>query len=279
MDDRKFHLLIYRSLDAKSFKKEANADWEQLKRLLNRPTVSTEKYRKGLAVYGDMADMNGVRKHRNDANVLYKSAITIDYDDLSGDFDFIDNLKAKAGEFAWILYSTYNHTPDKPRYRVVIPLLEDFDDPKLYPKAVKVVAAQIGVKYDTNSGSPSQLMNLPIIKTLDSEFIFKANEAPFLNIDDLLERIIDSGSNEPKKALHERRSDDYWVDLGAGVGDGERNSAAASLTGKLLRCRVPDGLAYQLVLHWNKANNPPLDEAELNKTFLSIVNKHHNIQR
>ena len=122
-------------------------------------------------------------------------------------------------------------------------------------------------------------MNLPIRKTEDSEFIFKANEAPFLSIDDLLERIIDSGSNEPEKALHERRSDDYWVDFGAGVGDGERNSAAASLTGKLLRCRVPDGLAYQLVLHWNEANDPPLDEAELNKTFLSIFNKHHNIQR
>lgn len=279
MDDRKFHLLIYKSLDAKSYKKEANADWEQLKRLLNSPTVSTEKYRKGLAVYGDMADMNGVRKHRNDANVLYKSAITIDYDDLSGDFDFIDNLEAKAGGFAWILYSTYNYTADNPRYRLVIPLSEDLDDPKLYPKAVKVVAEQIGVKYDTNSGSPSQLMNLPIRKTSDSEFIFKANEAPFLSIDDLLELIIDSGSNEPEKVLYERRSDDYWVDLGAGVGEGERNSAAASLTGKLLRCRVPDGLAYQLVLHWNEANNPPLDEAELNKTFLSIFNKHHNIQR
>ncbi|MBU0439053.1 primase alpha helix C-terminal domain-containing protein [Staphylococcus succinus] len=279
MDDRKFHLLIYRSLDAKSFEKEANVNWEQLKRLLNRPTVSSEKYSKGLAVYGDMADMNGVKKHRNDKNVLYKSAITIDYDDLSGDFDFIDNLEAKAGEFAWILYSTYNHTPDKPRYRVVIPLSEDLDDPKLYPKAVKVVAAQIGVKYDTNSGSPSQLMNLPIRKIPDSVFIFKANEAPFLSVDDILELIIDDKAEEPEKMLYERRSDDYWIGLGAGVGDGERNSAAASLTGKLLRCRVPDGLAYQLVLHWNEANNPPLDEAELNKTFLSIFNKHHNIQR
>lgn len=279
MDDRKFHLLIYRSLDAKSFKKEANADWEQLKRLLNRPTVSTEKYSKGLAVYGDMADMNGVKKHRNDKNVQYKSAITIDYDDLSGDFDFIDNLEAKAGEFAWILYSTYNHTADKPRFRLVIPLSEDLKNPKLYPKAVRLIAEQIDVKYDTNSGSPSQLMNLPIRKTEDSEFIFKANEAPFLSVDDILERIIDSGSNAPEKVIHERRSDDYWVDLGAGVGDGERNSAAASLTGKLLRCRVPDGLAYHLVLHWNEANNPPLDEAELNKTFLSIFNKHHNIQR
>lgn len=279
MDGRKFHLLIYKSLDAKSYKKEANADWEQLKRFLNRPTVSTEKYRKGLAVYGDMADMNGVRKHRNDANVLYKSAITIDYDDLSGDFDFIDNLEANAGGFAWILYSTYNHTADNPRYRLVIPLSEDLDDPKLYPKAVKVVAEQIGVKYDTNSGSPSQLMNLPIRKTPDSEFIFKANEAPFLSIDDILELIIDGKEKEPEKLLYERRSDDYWVDLGAGVGEGERNSAAASLTGKLLRCRVPDELAYQLVLHWNEANNPPLDGAELNKTFLSIFNKHHNIQR
>ncbi|WP_261698017.1 hypothetical protein [Staphylococcus equorum] len=122
MDDRKFHLLIYRSLDAKSFKKEVNADWEQLKRLLNRPTVSTEKYSKGLAVYGDMADMNGVKKHRNDKNVQYKSAITIDYDDLSGGSDFINNLEAKAGGFAWIVYSTYNHTADKPRFRLVIPL-------------------------------------------------------------------------------------------------------------------------------------------------------------
>jgi len=117
-------------------------------------------------------------KYRNNDNIAYKSALTIDYDDLTADIDFIKIIKRKLSSIAWCLYSTHRHTEDNPRYRLVIPLSEDIE-PQYYAEAIRIMAEYIGIKFDEKSCVPSQLMNLPIIKYMNSEYIFEYNDAQF----------------------------------------------------------------------------------------------------
>lgn len=58
---------------------------------------------------------------RKDANVVDVSALVLDYDGKHGAFTHDDILERWQG-FDLVLHSTYTHTPEAPRYRVVLPL-------------------------------------------------------------------------------------------------------------------------------------------------------------
>lgn len=66
----------------------------------------------------------------------------------------------------------------------------------------------------------------------------------------------------------------YWTTILQGVGDGQRNHSAASLSGYLLRKGLEPEIAFLLVNGWNRGmNHPPMEDAELARTFISILNK------
>ncbi len=67
-----------------------------------------------------------------------------------------------------------------------------------------------------------------------------------------------------------------WKESFEGVSEGSRNSAAASLAGKLLFAIDPDLwkiVAWPAFKEWNQRNRPPLPERELQNVFESILNK------
>ncbi|MFC4714062.1 bifunctional DNA primase/polymerase [Planococcus dechangensis] len=69
----------------------------------------------------------------------------------------------------------------------------------------------------------------------------------------------------------------HWTTILSGVGDGQRNHSAASLTGYLLRKGLDPEIAFLLINGWNRGmNNPPMADAELARTFISILNKELN---
>lgn len=76
-----------------------------------------------------------------------------------------------------------------------------------------------------------------------------------------------------------RKPPQHWEKLAEGVGEGERNAAAASLIGNLLfhmgSIEEPAALqtAYQFAVGINQNNKPPLTDAELKATFESILRK------
>ena len=76
---------------------------------------------------------------------------------------------------------------------------------------------------------------------------------------------------------HQARSTEEWAKINAGVGEGERNSAAASKAGVMLRnCINPfDGGVVEQVWQdfciWNDRNRPPLEESELRRVWLSVL--------
>lgn len=68
----------------------------------------------------------------------------------------------------------------------------------------------------------------------------------------------------------------FDLSLLEGVSEGSRNESATSVIGKLLAI-LPEKewttIAWNLLLGWNKNNNPPLSEKELKITFKSIAQK------
>ena len=78
---------------------------------------------------------------RKVVNVECRSLITHDVD--SAEKDFLDRFKQNF-HYAAVVYSTHSHTPEKPRYRVVIPLEEDIS-PDRYAAVSRFIAAEYGI--------------------------------------------------------------------------------------------------------------------------------------
>ena len=70
--------------------------------------------------------------------------------------------------------------------------------------------------------------------------------------------------------LDERRTSNHWNRIFSGVGEGQRNTAAASIAGKLLRDNISPRDTYQLLLGWNDRNTPPLQERDIERIVESI---------
>jgi hypothetical protein len=65
-----------------------------------------------------------------------------------------------------------------------------------------------------------------------------------------------------------------WRALVKGVAAGQRNSAAASLCGHLLRRRIDPFVVLELVQAWNATRcSPPLPESEIERTVASIAKR------
>ena len=81
------------------------------------------------------------------------------------------------------------------------------------------------------------------------------------------ELLINTGSKEPRE-----RSE--WLGLIQGVSEGARNQTAASLSG-LLIARLDPYLAWEFMNMWNERNRPPVPAEELERVFLSILQRHY----
>jgi hypothetical protein len=70
------------------------------------------------------------------------------------------------------------------------------------------------------------------------------------------------------------RSIDFWARIVGGVGEGARNDSIARMTGYLLRRYVDPQVTLELMLALNASRfQPPLEDAEVRKTFASIASK------
>lgn len=84
----------------------------------------------------------------------------------------------------------------------------------------------------------------------------------------LLDKII-----KPKMPAPIVKPSSHWVEIMQGVGEGNRNNAAASLAGYLFKRYVDPSLVVEIVHLWNERNDPPLKINELNQILNSIAGK------
>ena len=276
--DTKVSVIWYKSLDARSFKQFSQPKWSELVNRLSIPQNNTNKYARGVAVYGDIKD--GIdedgkeyKKYRNNDNVIYRDVLVLDYDDIPNLRPLHDAITDTLKGVAWFWHTTFNHQTESPRIRLYVPLNErvNADD---YRKYTKVLVSKIGHRVDEGSFQPSRAMALPVKKSNDSFYIFKYNDAPAIKKEELNKMVVKNAPITVDYSNHfHKRNSSYWREIAFGVGEGERNQTLASLTGYLLRRYVDANLVYGLVSAWAMTCRPPIEQKEVNRTFKSILKK------
>ena len=281
--DTQVSVVWYNNLDSRSFKNFSQPKWSELINRLSIPQNNTNKYARGVAVYGDIKD--GIdedgkeyKKYRNNDNVIYRDVLVLDYDDIPNLRPLHDAITDTLKGVAWFWHTTFNHQTESPRIRLYVPLNErvNADD---YRKYTKVLVSKIGHRVDEGSFQPSRAMALPVKKSNDSFYIFKYNDAPILNVE-ILEKWSEEIERQTDQSIttnFNKRDDAYWSDISFSVAKGNRNNSLASLIGHLFSRHVNEYIVYSYALLWGQnACNPPLKEREINATFQSILKKHRN---
>lgn len=286
--DNDFHISIiqYESLYANSFRAFDTWNWSDWMNKLQIPMNHTDKYKRGLVLYGDVKDEvkdgETILKYRKDDNIINRSVIALDYDEITDYKGLYNAINKQLGSYAWAFHTTHSHHTDNPRIRLIVPLNEPVSA-KDYRKYTRALAHKIGYEVDEASFVPSQVMALPVKRDKEAVYMFRYNDAPAITIDELNQFSTNLDNIQQDKPItinytsqYKKRDSSYWRDLAFGVGEGERNQALASLIGYLLRRYVDVNLVYGLAIAWAQQCTPPIDDKEVNNTFRSILKKDLN---
>lgn len=124
---------------------------------------------------------------RKTASVLWRSMATLDIDygtpDVWDDFTLLF-------PFAAMLYSTHKHTPDQPRYRLVIPFSRPVK-PGEYEPVCRKLAEAVGIDlFDITTYQLARLFYWPSTSR-DGEYVFHVQDGPACNPDELLKSYAD----------------------------------------------------------------------------------------
>lgn len=97
---------------------------------------------------------------------------------------------AMFADYAYAVYSTHKHTPEKPRLRFLIPLDRPVT-PDEYEAIARKLAEGIGIDYfDDTTYQPSRLMYWASVPR-DGEFVFTYEDLPWISADEVLGRYPD----------------------------------------------------------------------------------------
>ena len=250
----------------------------QFKPMKPTENMSIEDFKKSHAPYcisGKVkAEKNGTIK-RNNENLLYRDLIFIDYDDIPiSPETFKDTVHSVLSDYSYILYPTIKHTPEKPRYRLVVKPdknLSKFD----YTETVKQIADLIGLPYDQTSETWSQLQGLPVTQSSIEDYdrvINLGTDFPTIRGQTVTTQATSSNFTPPIGQLSITMKVINTLFRGYGT-EGGRNVAMTKFIGLLLNkyvnCDIE--MAYDLALIANDNTEQPLTINELDTTFKSIL--------
>lgn len=221
------------------------------------------------------AEKSGSYKRSNE-NLLYRDLIFIDYDDITiSPETFKDTVHSVLSDYSYILYPTIKHTPDKPRYRLVVKPDKVMNE-TTYKQVVKEIADKIGLPFDLASLTYSQLQGLPVTTGEPKEY----QKIVHRGLDYPVPTETHAPRGEVTTTYTPRRGGQRSITMRVidtlfdGFGDeGGRNVAVTRfvglLVGKWVNCDIPT--AWELTKVANSVTAEPLPVAELEATFESIV--------
>jgi predicted P-loop ATPase len=159
-----------------------------------RTAETVEQYKKlSKARQDDIKDVGGfvlgVLKNgrRKKDSVVSRSALCLDMD--YAEASVIEQIEMFFSFRCWF-YSTHKHTPEKPRFRLIVPLSRDVT-PDEYMAVGRKVAEEIGIEqFDDTTYEPSRLMYWPSTSS-DGEFVFREIEGALLDPDAVLAKYTD----------------------------------------------------------------------------------------
>lgn len=164
--------------------------WAAFTERLRTPVRGAETYeqytRMTLAEQSKRKDVGGFvggtlrGERRRKADVTGRDLVTLDLDALPSDGAAQVILRLDALGCAWVLYSTRRHKPDKPRVRVIIPLLHTLTGEQYEPVARRL-AEQINLLWcDPTTFQAERMMYWPSA-CLDAEYLFECRDKPLLD--------------------------------------------------------------------------------------------------
>ena len=222
-------------------------------------------------------EKNGSYK-RSNSTLVYRDLIFLDYDKiLETSEGFIQAVSSALFGYSYILYPTIKHSPEKPRFRLVVKP-SDYMDEMTYKQVVKEIADKIGLPFDLASLTWSQLQGLPVTcgKLEDYQKIVEyGQDYPVSQI--IREPVKQNATSLPytpmasgQKSMTMRIIDTLFNGFGD---EGGRNVALTRFVGLLFNKWVDCDLetAYKLTKIANNVTDNPLPIAELDKTFCSIA--------
>ena len=209
---------------------------------------------------------------RNNASLIYRDLIFLDYDELEANIDFPSVVENALHGYSYIVYPTIKHTKEKPRYRLVVKPSDGMTE-QTYRQTVQEIASKIGLPFDSTSLTWSQLQGLPVTTgdPADEKIVNRGRAYPVAKTV--------TGSQKPHYHTP-RPSGNKTITMRVldtllhGFGDeGGRNVAVTKFVGLLLSKWVNADVAtaYELTTIANSVTNNPLSEQELERTFESIV--------
>ena len=241
-----------------------------------------EEYKQTVAPYclsgKIIVEKNGSYR-RSNQSLVYRDLIFLDYDEIKGTTErFIEAVSSALFGFSYILYPTIKHSPEKPRFRLVVKP-DNVMNEATYKQVVKEIADKIGIPFDMASLTWSQLQGLPVTTGEPAEYQ--------KIIEHGLDYPVPQGSAEPLNKItttatpytprtNGQRSITMRVidTLFNGFGDeGGRNVALTRFVGLLFNKWVDCDIetAYELANIANNVTPDPLPIEELDRTFTSIA--------
>lgn len=147
--------------------------------------------------------------------VVWRQIVTLDADYVKGDlWAAVETML----DCACVMYSTHKHSPESPRLRLVIPLSRPVT-PDEYQAVSRRMAADVGIDFfDNTTYEPHRLMYWPSTSK-DGEFVFRFQDAPWLDPDEVLRRYPDwrdpsywpesSQTRQERKRLADKQGDPH----------------------------------------------------------------------
>ena len=252
---------------------------ERFKPLVVPEEVNIEDFKRTQAPYcisGKVTpEKNGSYK-RNNSSLIYRDLIFLDYDDIQGTSEgFIEAISSALFGYSYILYPTIKHSPEKPRFRLVVKP-DNVMNEATYKQVVKEIADKIGLPFDMASLTWSQLQGLPVT-TGDPADYQKIVEH---GLDYPVPKVEPRAKQETTELYKPRASGQRSMTMRIidtlfnGFGDeGGRNVALTRFVGLLFNKWVDCDIetAYELANIANSMTAEPLPIEELDRTFSSIA--------
>ena len=217
-------------------------------------------------------DENGNYK-RNNASLLYRDLIFLDYDELENNIDFPRVVHEARQGYSYIIYPTIKHTKEKPRYRLVVRPSDKMDE-QTYKQTVQEIANKIGLPFDNTSLTWSQLQGLPVTTGDPNNYERIVNRGRSYPVANTVTDSQEPHYHTPRQSGNKTITMRVLDTLLHGFGDeGGRNVAVTKFVGLLLsKCVNADvATAYELTTIANRVTDNPLPVEELARTFESIV--------
>ena len=230
---------------------------------------------------------------RTDKNVLSRSLLFLDLDDIKGEEDdFINKMADTLKDENYCLYPTLKHKKnERIRYRLVLELNRSVNKDE-YKTLLFGIYHSIGVEYDFDNSNYtwSQGQGLPVLTehSKDSPIVYQ-DDKKTIPVNEFLQATIASKPYQQKlqskqkiKAENYRQkgvkfTGKFLNELVDGVAETGRNVWFTSKIGSFINLGMTPENAYNLAFVVNENFlDFPLEESELNKIFSSVLKAEMN---